>query len=659
MPLQQTLVWEYESEDPVLHIAVAGAADTSLVATAARTMCVIDGAGNASGTFNSTYPVRVVRGDRRGHYFSALAGEVIYAFSAQGQFEWRVELDGDVSDFDVESTGESLAAVTLGGRLYVHNPQTHETRVATTGKSMTAVACVEEDEEPWFLVRDEKGRLALVDDHAVAAWEQDLAGSIGNVCASGIADLVAAPAGDGGVVMFALDGREKGSVEFEEPVVRLSMSPDGAALLAETAGGRLVQFTADGNITWEHDFGGDLTAWGMGLGGRFVVVAEDPLMVRAYRLRADESVPVRTTAPQSAPSADVEPQERDTEYMEVENIIDNTVTSVVEPPSERVRLLWKKKLPGDSAPSEPSGLALRLDGQYTALLLGGGQVMVLDRTGDKVVTARTSEPACILPPLPERAFAAVGVRDLVLLDPAAGTISMAPLGERFVKLFDCSADARLCCTIDDTDTLRAFNGGGKAVWQKRIDPEPLSLFVSPLGKMILVTDVEGRNRFFNAAGRLIRKFRFSGSDRREPLALADGYSVFGRADGHLVVLDGEGRPLWSEHLFSRIADLEVFGVTLAVYGESGACVVIDPLENLVWDFQPPEGMSRLRKPSRGDPSVVHATGNVVSVWTGYGRDLRLRWCYECDDEVSILKTDRQGRTVVALAGDKLYCLEPR
>jgi len=675
--LQDSVAWKFEPEVPVADVAMVATGALALVADADRNIHIIDEKGDSRASFRVTYPVRALRADHGGSIFAALGGGVVYAFDVKGQFEWRVELDADVTDFDMDPSGQCLAAVTAGGRLYVYYPETHERRMATVGRALTAVALAAIDEVQ-VVVCDEDGQVSLLGATGEASWRKDVGACLGGASVSPIGGVIAVPTQEHGLMVFDLGGQEMASIDMGEPVLRAVVAADGSLIAAQTVGHRLALLTMDGTVQGELQFSGPPVAWAMGLGGRMLTVAESAHKVVAYRFReAPSARATRTPGERVLKSAGErpalegrgeppgpelpdagEPGDGETEeYLEVERIIAGSTPAGGGPGYSPERLVWKKKLPAELVPSERCHFRLGMDGDHVVLVLTDGTLVVLNQRGEMRLKAKTPMPACLAPRLPSRCFAVWSAENVLRIDPREETLSMTPLGPPSVGCFDCSGDALFGCAVDSSNVLRAFRGSGSPVWERDLKAPVSALFVSPQGKMVLVSDEDGRQLFYNAAGKLLRKFRFAGSQAYIALGLGDGFSVFGAEGGTVLVLDAEGHEMWSERLFEELADLELFGMSLAAYGVGGACVAVDPLERLVWDFRPPPGQVRLRKPSGQDPIVVHSAGKVITAFKGYGREMQVVWCFECAQEVTMFDIDGSGRHVVALAGDRLYWIE--
>ena len=118
-----------------------------------------------------------------------------------------------------------------------------------------------------------------------------------------------------------------------------------------------------------------------------------------------------------------------------------------------------------------------------------------------------------------------------------------------------------------------------------------------------------------------------------------------------------GREMWSGRPFQQVMGLEVLGAILAVYGQDGTCAAVEPRTGRVWEFRPPPGRVRVRKPEGADPVVVHVAGSAITVFSGYRRKLDVVWHYECGAEITAFDTDGSACAVVALAGEKLYRVE--
>jgi hypothetical protein len=171
-----------------------------------------------------------------------------------------------------------------------------------------------------------------------------------------------------------------------------------------------------------------------------------------------------------------------------------------------------------------------------------------------------------------------------------------------------------------------------------------------------VADETGRYRYFDERGNLVRKFRFADSGEHRILALADTYTVFVTPQGRLTVLDNSGEELMVRRVFQTIVGGELMDDGFGIYGKDGECAVVQPREDMVWEFRPPPGRVRVRHPSGTDPVVVHALNDVITVFSGYKRKLEVVWRYECSGDVVVFDADAEGHTVVALADQKVYRL---
>jgi hypothetical protein len=321
------------------------------------------------------------------------------------------------------------------------------------------------------------------------------------------------------------------------------------------------------------------------------------------------------------------------------------------------RVAWKVKLPSGSLPVEESLFRFSDDGAFIVMVTANSVASALSDDGRQVIRTQVEGAAHISPQRLGRLAAVWTANQLLVLEPAAGSVERVSLGDTPVRHLDCPNDLSFFCTLDADGNLSAHGREGVPLWQKESKGLQLGLLVSPKGDTILVADAEGRFRYYGRDGALARKFKFADKEEHHALALGDDFSVFASTGGRVTVLNADGREMWSRRLFPRVLGLELLGGALAVYGERGACAAVDPSEDAVWEFQPPPGRVRVRKPPGADPIVVHAAASAVTVFRGYRRKLDVIWHHDCRAEITALDTDAGARGVVALAGEKVYKIE--
>jgi len=664
-----TVAWTFRAADRVEHVAASASAAWTLAADAGRRVCVLDGAGSMRGEFRAGQPVRGLRADPGGNLFCALSGDaIIYAFDASGGMQWRVELGGPVTDFDFDLLAERLAAVSTGGWLYLYSPRTRERRIAPVGWPMTSVA-VAGAEPPRLAVCNDKGRLALLTAEGKPEWQKDLGCPTGGVCASAGAGLLVVAAQDKGLLLFRLDGQEAGVVRVSQGVRRAAVTPNGALIMAETGDNRLVLVRPDSSALWEEALGASGTAWALGEEGRLAVLARGDREVVAYRI--GKAAPVRQEQPVqavkepslpprvgSAASAPPEIEEIEwPEFMEIEEAVAPRPKPVEAPPARRPHVAWKTRLPSGGRLTEDAALRLSQQGTFLVLVQMDGGLLVLGAQGKPVVRHALEGPAHLAPQALSSALGVWTARQVLVVEPATSRVRALSFEQGAVGFLDGSQDFRFFCVVDEEGRLSAYSEGDSPLWQKALKAKPTGLLLSPRGDTVLFSDAEGRFRYYDSGGGLLRKFRFADQEDHRAVCLGDGLSVFASAQGRLSVLDAAGRELWSRRLFDRITGVELIGASVVAYGESGNCALVEPREDKVWEFQPPPGRVRLRRPAGADPMLVHAAGNAVTVFSGYRRKLDVVWRYTCKDDVSALDADVSTRIVVALAGERLYRLE--
>jgi len=704
------VAWTFKAPVEVEHVAASANAGWALVADRSRNVHVLNETGSSRGAFRAGQPVRRVRADPDGVVFSALAGDtIIYAFNRQGELEWRVELGGPVEDFDLDPSAHRLAAVSTAGWLYLYSPESRERRVAPVGWPMNSVALV--SGEPLRIAAcNEKGHVGLLNLEGKVEWQKDLGCRAGGICASGGAGLIVVAGHDAGAILLRLDGQEVDRIRLSAPVLRAAMSPNGAVIMAQTAQDRLVLVRPDASVQWQGALSGPPADWALGAAGGTAVVALGSRDVKAYRTgQGARPRPVAAAAKEETTAAargqpqrqPVPPEEQAAEmeeiewpdFFEIETATGKEPPKAGAPPAERAarsqplkssaapkpepeaapvdalntagpaqtrpghRVAWKVKLPSGSLPVEESLFRLSEDGAFVLMVTAGGTASVLSADGRQVIRTPVESAAHISPQRLGRFGAVWTASELLILEPAAGSVEAVSLGNTPVRYLDCPDDLGFFCTLDFDGNLIAHGRDGVPLWQKESKGPPLGLLVSPKGETILVADAEGRFRYYERDGSLARKFRFADKEEHHALALSDDLSVFASTEGRVTVLNAEGREVWSRRLFPRVLGLELLGAALAVYGEHGACAAVDAATDAVWDFQPPPGRVRVCKPAGADPIVVHAAGSAVTVFRGYRRKLDVIWHHDCGADITALDADADARSVVALAGEKVYRIE--
>ncbi|MHC4591614.1 MAG: PQQ-binding-like beta-propeller repeat protein [Planctomycetota bacterium] len=681
------VAWTFEAGAPVEHAALSPAAAWAVVADSDRGIYVLDESGSPCGEIRAGQAVRQLRAAPRGDVFTALAGEgIVYALNRRGELEWRVELGGPAVDFDFDPDAAFLTAVSGDGAVYFYSPDSRERLAAAVGWPVTSVAIV--SRQPWRVaVCDDRGHVAALDRDGTVRWEKDLGCRTGGLSVAGLADLLAVAADQQGALLFRLSGEQTGTLRVGEPVLRCEVSVDGSLAMLETVANRLVLLDLESSVLWETSFDGAIAAWALGAGGRLAAVAHGGDGVTTYATGVGPSAPEApdepprdslegasaagaaragdSDAPDDSQSAweDLVDAEDDisgwSEFLEVDSVMDGWPNRVDERSGADRDIVWTRELPSAAAPPEESSFLLNADGSFLVVLLADGRAVVLNAEGQVVVQAEVTLPAALTPQRVEGAVGLWNADHIVMLELATGSVRTASFGDRPARHLASSSDMGLWCAMGEGGRLQAFRGWEGPVWQKHVPGEPDALLASPGGDTILVTDRNGRFRYYDAAGRLTRKLRISDEAEHRALALGDGFTVLASSTQRLTVLDGEGRELWSRHVFPELAGLEVLGGTLAVYGPGSACAAVDVRDGTVWRMDPPPGRVRLRKPPGSDPVLVHAAGSALTLFKGYQRKLDAVWRHTCDGPVIAFDTDRDARTVVALVGRSACRLEAR
>jgi hypothetical protein len=684
-------LWTFEARSPVQCVAMSAVAGWTAVADADRTAHVLDETGSSHGRFRGGQAIRRVRCHDGGELFAALAGQaIIYAFNRNADLEWRVELGGPVSDFDMTLSGDCVAGISLEGWLHLYLPSTRNRVVVPVGWPMTSVA-VGGGEDARIAVCGPDGHVAVLGADGKPQWSKELEAKTGSVSLSVPADLLAVAAGDKGVLLFHLNGTEGETVNVGEPVLRAAVSPKGLFIMAETAGQRLVLARPDSSVVWEQTFPATPFVWSLGAEGRMVAVAGGDRRVAVYRTMAEAARPARPEpALAPPPVAEVAPPEEEPaempewpDFIEVEEALDERRALPKGPAKEReapqapagpkpavpsapvksrpsgvARVAWKKGLPEGANVAHGAGMRLGRDGTYLVLLLGEGKAIGLDATGALLFSEAIEPPASLAPCSTGRAVGAWNARELLLLPPGAATARRVQLSGGPARFLDGSSDMGFYCTVGEDGVLAGYRDGEEPLWRKEVPGGASALLVSPGGATVLVRDGEGRFRYYDSEGRLARKFRFAGGQEYRALLLADDFTLFGAPDGGLAFVDGEGQQIWSRRLYPEVLRVELLEDCVAVYGPQGAATAVDPRRDAVWEVMPPPGLVCLRKPPGLDALLVHASESAVTVFSGHRRKLDVVWRYECKGEVVALDSDSHTRVVNAVAEGRVYRLQP-
>ncbi|MHC5034062.1 MAG: outer membrane protein assembly factor BamB family protein [Planctomycetota bacterium] len=682
-----SVAWTFETRTPVEHVALTPAASWAVVADSDRGVHVLDESGSARAEIQVGQAVRRLRASARGDVFTALAAEgIVYALNRSGDLEWRVELGGPAIDFDFDPDAALLAAVSGDGAVYFYSADSRERLVAAVGWPATSVGVV--SSQPLRVaVCDDRGHVAALDRDGTVRWETDLGCRTGGLSVAGGADLLAVAADRQGAVLVRLSGERAGTLRVGEPVLRCEVSVNGSLAMLETAADRLVLVDRESSVLWETSFHGPVAAWALGARGRLAAVGHGPGGVTAYATGVGPIAPASHDGPPpevleeaqaaEAPSVgesdvpddsqsvwdDLVDAEDDisgwSDILKVDSLMDGRPSRADGHSDADGDIVWTQELPSQAAPPEQSSFLLNADGSFLVVLLADGRAVVLNAAGQVVVQAQVTLPAAVTPQTVEGVVGLWNADQIVMLELATGSVRTVSFGDRPALHLACSSDMGLWCAMGEGGRLQAFRRWEGPVWQKDVPGEPDALLVSPGGDTVLVTDRDGRFRYYDAAGRLTRKIRISDEAKHRPLALGDGFTVLASSTRGLTVLDGEGRELWSQHVFSEVAGLEVLGGTLALYGPGSACAAVNVTDGAVWRMDPPAGSVRLRKPPGSDPALVHASGSAVTLFQGYQLKLDAVWRHTCDGPVIALDADRDARTVAALVGRSACRLEAR
>jgi hypothetical protein len=487
------------------------------------------------------------------------------------------------------------------------------------------------------------GVVVMLDAEGNVQWRRELGCRTGAVSAAPKAALLAVPAYQEGAVLFDMEGTEVDRLPPEGGRTRRAeLAADPVRLAVEADDASLRLRTREGSLLWEADLGGP---WAIGDRGRLLVAARGST-VHAYRL------------PEAgAEGGKAEAARRPAEFLAVEEALAAGERAMASRRHKRPRVAWKKRLPAAGLPVQPELFRLTADGRHLAFVLQGPTLVVMDAGGEQLLRAGAGGPLRLAPDRPEQLLVAWSDREARALDVASGTEWTVRFSSRRLAALAAARECAFFCTLDEEGRLEAWSGGTEPEWQRRLKEEPRGLLVSPRGERTLVSDATGRFQCYDRRGRLTQKFRFDEEEQR-PLAVGERFVVFGDPQGRLTVLDADGGQPFSRRLFEEIRGVEVLESTVAVYGQPGACALVNAAEGGVREFRPPPGQLKLRRPPGAGPLLVHADERTITVFSGYRRELSVVWRRDFGARIGAFDADRWARAIAVLAGEKLYWVHP-
>ncbi len=637
---EQEPEWEFRAERPLECATAARRSARVAVADGARNISILDGQGGLTGSLRAGQRVRLLRSADDGALFVGLAGQdVVYAFDPEGELQWRIEFKDPVTDLDLIPSVHRLVAVSEEGRVHLHDWQSHQSVVGQLEWPIHSARAVQ-TEPPVIAVADEEGNLALLDLEAGVRWQKATGGRTGPVRVDPAAGRLLLPALEDGVRTFDLQGAEGDAPGFGGAVKRIEPAPDVSRFMVETASAELVLSTAEPRTLWRKQLPRSPVDWALADEGRLLVLARGGRDLTAHRMP-------------SAAAERSEPKPASAQPRRIERRQDETGAHRASGGDED-HLVWRRPAP------EVGGrvrMMLAEHGEYALMAYVSGRAVIYDAAGEKVLEAEVEPPLHLMPPMPRRAFALWGGTQAVLLEPERSARRSLSLQCRALHC-NCSRDLRVVCVVDREGTLRCFRDGSPA-WQRNLRAFATGLFVSPEGRTILVTDETARYRYYSVDGRLIHKFRFSGEEMHRCYGLTERFSVFSSDKGHVVFVEPEGRRLWTGRPLGALEEVELLDGLVSIYRGSGACAVIDPQADQVWEVWPGSGESRVRKPPHSDPVLFRAEGSTLTVQAGHRAQMRALWEVHCDAPIESFRVDRGATTAFLLAGGELYLVKSK
>ena len=631
---EQEPEWDFQADGPLECATTAAGAPCAAVADGARNISIVDAEGRLTGSLRAGQRVRLLRATQDGTLFAGLAGEgIVYAFDREGDLRWRVEFGDRITDIALLPFLHRLVAVSDDGGIHLHDWETHQSVVGQIEWSVQSVS-VGQTEPPVIAVADGEGHVALLDGEANVRWQKSTGGSTGPVRLDMAGKKLLLPALADGVRVFDLGGAEVAGMGFGGAVRRVEPTPDGQRFVVETAGAELILTTADAQTLWRKQFARSPVDWALGDEGRLLVLARGGRTLEAHRMPSAGQEMRQPTPPPEEPGRVAQTE--------------GDVSAAEEPSGGEDRVQWRRPAPKGRGRVR---MLLGEGGEYALVAYVSGRATVYDGGGNQVLEAELDAPLHVMPSMPRHSFGLWARKEVVLLEPEGPSRKSFSLGGEVLHC-DCARDLRLVCSVDREGVLRCFRDGS-LLWQRNLGTFVTGLFVSPGGKVILAADETGRYRYYNADGRLMHKFRFSGEEMHKCYGLNERFSVFCSEKGHVVVVGNEGHRLWSARPLGVLEDVELLNGLISIYRGSGTCAVIDPEDDEVWEVWPDSGELRLRKRPDSDPLLFSIEGRVLELQAGQRSDMRSVWQVSCDKDIQAFCVDREGTAALVLAGDEL------
>ncbi len=628
-------------------MALSAGTGRVVVADEAGMLYLLDRAGHLEWSRRLPWPLVAVAASGEGQVVAgANDSGTISGFSPDGKHLWAISVGPGISSFDLGASGRQIAAAR--GQRGVLSVVAGRRPVTSfrCGHQVASVALAESHSN-CIIAAGDSGAISLLDSDGVTQWRHNVSSRCGKVRLCTEAGIITLPAHGAGVETFTLSGEGAGAFDVGQAALAAApaATPLGTLIGVLTDQNSVLLMDLEGFILWHRKFDADTVDFGITGDASLVVV----------RLGDGKLVAFEFEFPTGAPAAAESVAEVSGPLKEPEAPSEQEAAGVVgAPPAREAALLCARPLQGDTVPDRPQALFVSADGRFTVLALGNGHVAAFSQRGELVAEGHLDPPGKIRKKRSETSVAVWNPASLMGMELDRGETWSLPLGPRPARDLDCSASLDLIAFVDRADDLVLLKRGGEEVARRRIEPSPVRLMMAPGGKTIITEDGEGRFRFFDDRGRLMRKQRMAGGEQFHHVVLEDEFCVFGGSEGRLIVQDARGRVTWSGRAANRIARLEALEGAFAVHDEGGWCFLLKPDGEVLGEFHPPSGQCLLRSPSRGDPVLLHAEGKMLTAFQGHQKKLAVIWRFGCREEIRALEADRDGNFVAIVTAERLY-----
>jgi hypothetical protein len=692
--IQVEQAWTYTVPAPVGGLASSAQNHRTLVGDIEGTCHLLEPDGKLRTTVPAGGPVRAVRASASGNCFGVLTENgVLQAFNTNAEPLWELDVEG-VESFDLGKTARTVALGVPPYGVLLVDPLNPDGALEVKCQHQVASLAVLETETDGVVAAGERGELSRLDSDGETVWKYNLGNECRQVRISHASQLIVLPVLEEGIQTFDIDGNGQGAFDLGDPVTGAGAGygPSGPLLSVVTREQVLMVMDMEGLILWDHELDVLLVDFDFTDDASLLVTVGGNQVVHAFGLTGPGGEPFAAAEPTeeisaqevgAAPELDLDEEpEFDLEgLIEEEEFIEEelleaeeapeaeTVEEEVEAPSKPTeappgaprpkgaQILGELQLPGEALPTDLEEIFVTPDGTCAVAALPGGRVLTLDRTGEivsefevgahgRIVKRRSNEMAVVWSP-----------ENLLVLDLQAGTGRQVVLGPPPVRLLRASSNGEMVALVDEKDDLIILHSDGEEVVRRHIDPPPIMLDMSPAGSTILTKDDEGRFRFFDNEASLQRKQRIAGGGIFADVILEEGFCALGGSEGRVIVQEMSGKVLWTKRVANRVVRLESLENAIAVYDQSGTCMVLNPYGEVEMEFEPPPGLSVVRTPSHGDPILLHARRNVLTAYGGYSRKLDARWSFRCEDPIRVFESDREATFVVVASGNTLFFVE--